>query len=145
MVFTVSKQQNLTKIKQKKLEMNYTIDYIKGKKILYVKVKGKINYRISKQYSTEALKMARKNYCRNFLFDHSGTTVEGGINKFYIAAEELQQFGFNNSDRIAVIVANIDEDSQPIKQEKQNSRLSVLKYFPGNKIQEAYDWLMEIE
>ena len=124
--------------------MIYTIDYIPDKKIIFVKIRGKINYQISKQYSTEALKRARKNNCRSFLFDHSKTTIEDKINKFYVSGEELQEFGFLNTDRIAVIVENIDEDSQLIKQEKQNSRLGVLKYFPENKIQDAYDWLLEI-
>ena len=125
--------------------MEYTIDYITDKKIVYVKLTGKINYQIAKQYSTEALKRARKNNCRSFIFDHSGTTVEDKINNFHVAGEELQQFGFLNTDRIAIVVASIDENSQLIKQEKQNSRLSVLRYFPKNKIQIAYDWLIEIE
>jgi hypothetical protein len=125
--------------------MEYVIDYLDDKNIVCVKIKGKLNFRISKRYSIEALKVAHRNNCTKFLFDHSKTTVEGGIKKFYVAAEELQQYGFHNSDRIAIMVVNIDEGSQLIKHEKQNSRLSVLKYFPENKIQEAYSWLLDIE
>lgn len=67
--------------------MDYTIDYLDDKNIVCVKMKGKLNSRISEQYSMGALKVAHRNNCTRFLFDHSRTTVEDKINRFYAAGE----------------------------------------------------------
>lgn len=125
--------------------MDYTIDYLTDKKIVRVKMKGRLNFEIVKRYSMEALKIARHNDCAKFLFDHTETTLEGGINKIHAAGEELQQFGFQNTDRIAIVIANITDDSNLIKQANQNSRLSVLKYFGNDDMDEAINWLLDIK
>ena len=67
------------------------------------------------------------------------------VNKIHAAGEELQQFGFKNTDRIAIVIANPDNNPNLVETINQNSRWSVLKYFDVDKIQTAFDWLLELE
>ena len=125
--------------------MKYTVDYIADKKIVDIKMKGRLNFQIAEEYSKEAIKLARQNDCTKFLIDHTGTTMQGGINKIHASGEELQQFGFKNTDRIAVVITNLGDDSNLLEPVNQNSRWSVLKYFYTDNTQEAFDWLLGTE
>ena len=125
--------------------MEYTVNYIPDKKIVLVKLKGRLNFQIVERYSKEAAKLARQNECNKFLFDHTKTTMKTGVNKIHAAGEELQQFGFINTDRIAIVIANPDNNPNLAETVNQNSRWSVLRYFDVDKIQEAFDWLLELE
>ena len=125
--------------------MEYTVDYLPDKKIVVVKLKGRLNFQIVERYSKEAVKLARQNDCTKFLFDHTKTTMKTEVNKIHAAGEELQQFGFKNTDRIAIVIANPDNNPNLAETINQNSRWSVLKYFDVDKIQTAFDWLLELE
>lgn len=123
--------------------MVYTVDYLEDIKIICVKMKGRLNFQIAEQYSKEAVKLARHYDCSKFIIDHTETTVQGGVNKIHVAGAELQQFGFKNTDLIAVVIANLADDPNLLEPIIQNSRWCVLKFFSAENIQEAYDWLSE--
>ncbi|MCX6175540.1 MAG: hypothetical protein NTZ27_12375 [Ignavibacteriales bacterium] len=125
--------------------MGYTTDYLPDKKIVSVKMKGRLNFQIVEQYSKEAVKLAHQHDCTKFLLDHTETTIQGGINKLHTDGEELQQFGFKNTDRIAIVIANLGFDSKSPESINQNNRWSILKYFCADNILEAFNWLLEIE
>lgn len=125
--------------------MKYTVDYLSDNKIVSVKMKGRLNFQIAEQYSREAVKLARQNDCTKFLFDHSETKMQGGVNNIHASGEELQQFGFKSSDRIAIVIANLGNDSNLLESVNLNSRWSALKYFYEDNIQEAFNWLLKIE
>ena len=74
--------------------MEYKVDYLEDKKIVQVKVKGRVNYQIVQQYSIEAVKLARENNCRKFLINHSKTLLEDGIYKIHTDGDALEKFGF---------------------------------------------------
>jgi len=125
--------------------MDYTINYLPDKKIVSVKMKGRLNFQIAEQFSREAVKLAKQNDCSSFLIDHSETQMSGGVNKIHASGEELQQFGFKSSDRIAIIIANHNNALDSVEPASYNSRWSVFKYFQADKIQEAYSWLSEVD
>ena len=125
--------------------MNYTVDYLADKKIVSIKNNGRLNFQHAEQYSKEAVVLARKNDCTKFIIDHSETSMEAGINKLHTNGDVLQQFGFKNSDCIAIVISKInDEDIIPAK-ENGNAHLSNTKYFETKNIQDAYEWLSAIE
>jgi hypothetical protein len=125
--------------------MGYTVDYLPDKKIVSVKMTGRLNFRIAEQYSKDAVKLAHQYNCTRFIFDHTATKLNGGVSKIHMLGEELQQFGFKNTDRIAIIVANLVYDDNSQEHVNQNSRWCVLKYFKADNIQETYNWLLENE
>jgi len=125
--------------------MSYSVDYLPDKDMVLVKIKGRLNFKIAEQYSKEAVKLARQNDCRNFLIDHTETTIDEEIYKIHTAGEELQQFGFQNSDRIAIIVAKNSNYSKLLDTLKQNRMWSTFKYFNEDNIRDAYNWLLEVK
>lgn len=127
------------------MNMNYEVNYIADKKIVNVKMNGRMSFKIAEQYSKEALKLARQNDCTKFLLDHTETIMQGGSNQIHASGEELQQFGFKNTDRIAVLIANYGDDSDLLDPVNQNSRWSTLKYFYSDGIENAFGWLAETE
>jgi len=48
--------------------------------------------------------------------------------------EELQQFGFKNTDKIAIVVANLIYDDNSQEHVNQNSRWSELKIFREDEL-----------
>jgi len=125
--------------------MNYTVNYIPDKNIVSVKNKGRLNFQIAEKYSTEAVKEARQNDCSRFLFDHSETILKEGVNQIHANGDELQQFGFKDTDRIAIITADQGDDSNLIENVNQNTKWSQLKYFYSDQYDEAINWLLEVE
>jgi hypothetical protein len=123
--------------------MKYTVNYIENEKVVGVKINGRLNFKIAEQYSKEALKLARQNDCTKFLFDHTETIMQVGSNQIHASGEELQQFGFKNTDRIAIVIADHGDDSNLLDPINQNSRWSTLKYFYSDSIKNAFDWLSE--
>lgn len=121
--------------------MGYSVEYLADKNIICIKVQGKLNFQMAERYSKEALKEARQNDCSKYILDHSETEVRGGINKLHASGDELQQFGFKNSDHIAIIIANFGNESDLLDPVTQNSRWSKLKYFYTADINKAYEWL----
>lgn len=125
--------------------MNYSVDYLSDKKIVGIKNKGRLNFQIAEKYSKEAVKLAHQNECTKFLIDHIETNKEAGINKLHTDVEELRQFGFLDTDRVAVVIATPIDDSILPDPVNQSSRSCVIKYFCTDNVQEAVQWLLEVE
>ena len=124
--------------------MNYTVDYLPDKKLVSIKIKGRLNFHIVGEYSKEALKLARENDCTSFLLDHIETTRNPGITNLHTSGDELQQFGFKNTDRIAIVLGDHTEELDFPGSESLNSHWSIFKIFYSNDIKEASDWLHEV-
>jgi len=124
--------------------MKYTVEYLTDKNVVDIKMRGRLNYQIAEQYSKEALKLAHQNDCTKFLFDHKDTTMRG-VTNIHASGDELQQFGFKNTDRIAIVIENRKSDPQFVESENRNNSWSLFKYFSPNNIDEAMDWLMRSE
>lgn len=121
--------------------MSYTIEYLPNKQIVLTKIKGRLNFKTVEQYSKEALKLARQVECSRYLFDHSKTTLDNGINKIHADGDELQQFGFLNTDRIAIVITDQGNDSDLLDPDSKNTNWSTIKYFYASQMKEAISWL----
>ena len=130
---------------KKEFDMEYTINYLSDKNIVSVKIKGRLNFQLAEQYSKEALKLARKNDCRKFLFDHTETDVEGETSKLHTNGDVMQQFGFKNTDSIAIVVEKSVNASNFPASEDGNAKLSNSMYFGKANITDAVNWLSAIE
>ena len=121
--------------------MSYTINYLKDKEIVQVKVQGRVNYSLAQQYSIEAIKLAREYNCKKFLINHTKTLLEAGIYKLHTDGDALEEFGFNSSDKIAIVISSDKKDSHLFETSDSNVKWSNFKYF--NTIEKAYVWLVE--
>ncbi|MBK8944164.1 MAG: hypothetical protein IPM32_02735 [Ignavibacteriae bacterium] len=121
--------------------MKYTIDFLPEKKIIGIKTKGRLNFQIIEEYSREAVKIARKNNCNKFIFDHRDTTIQGTILNIHSTEDELQQFGFKNSDHIAIVLTNQKKKLKVIQSTNRNDSWCILKYFFNGQNSEAINWL----
>ncbi len=119
--------------------MSYTINYLKDKKIVQVEIQGKVNFRIVKQYSTEAINIAHEYNCKKFLINHTKTLLEAGIYKIHTDGDALEQFGFKSSDKIAIVISSDQNDSHFFEETNSNVKWSNFKYF--NTIEKAIRWL----
>ena len=119
--------------------MEYTIDYLEGKKIVLVKVKGRVNFQIVQQYSVEAIKLAREYNCKKYLIDHSKTSLEAKIYKLHTDGDALQKFGFKTTDKIAIVIKRAKDDRRFSEDTGSNAKWSNFKYFDTAK--EAINWL----
>lgn len=119
--------------------MEYTVDYLEGKKIVQVKVKGRVNFQIVQQYSIEAVKLARKNKCTKFLFNHSKTLLEDGIYKIHTDGDALEKFGFKTTDKIAIVISRERDALRFSEATDANVKWSNFKYF--DSVKEAVGWL----
>lgn len=130
---------------KKDSDMNYSIDYLPDQGIVGVKNMGRLNFQIAEKFSKEAVKLAHQNECSKFLFDHIETTQQGGINKLHTDVEELRQFGFLSTDKVAVVIATPLDDSELPENDSQSSRCCMIKYFCTDNVQEAVQWLLEFD
>ncbi len=119
--------------------MSYIINYRKDKKIIEVKIQGRVNFRMAQQYSQEAIKLAHEYNCRKFLFDHAKTSLEAGIYKIHTDGDALEQFGFKSSDKIAIVISSVQSDSNFFETTDSNVKWSNFKYF--NAVEKAVRWL----
>ncbi len=124
--------------------MEYTVEYLPDKKIVSVRISERLNFQIAENYSKDAIKLARRNECNKFIIDHSGSQVRG-IQNIHADGDQLQQFGFTSSDRIAIVIAHLEDESGLPDPATKNSRWSVLKYFYSNQIDDALEWLAQTE
>ena len=120
--------------------MSYTINYLKDKEIVQVKVQGRVNYSLAQQYSIEAIKLAREYNCKKFLINHTKTLLEAGIYKLHTDGDALEEFGFNSSDKIAIVISSDKKDSHLFETSDSNVKWSNFKYF--NTIEKAFGWLV---
>ena len=92
-------------IKLKRFNMEYTIEYLEDKKIVQVKVKGRVNFQIAQQYSMEARKLAHEYNCKKYLINHSKTSLEANIYKIHTDGDALEKFGFKNTEKVAIVIS----------------------------------------
>ena len=123
--------------------MSYIINYLKDKKIVQVKIQGRLNFRMAQQYSKEAIKIAREYNCKKFLINHTKTLPETGIYKIHTDGDALEQFGFKSSDKIAIVILSDENDSHFFEKTDSNVKWSNFKYFKTKE--KAVHWLLEDE
>lgn len=121
--------------------MKYSVEYIPDRKIVNVIFNGRLNFKLTEQYSKEAVKIAHQNNCVKFLFNHCESIPNGTAMNLHLTGDELQQFGFKNSDRIAIIIEKLGKNKDLLKSENSNSNWCIFKYFSKENINEAYEWL----
>ncbi len=121
--------------------MSYKLDYLDDKKIVRLKIQGKLNFGLVQQYSSEALKLAHENNCYKFLFDHTKTLPEAGGYKLHTDGDTLEQFGFKSKDKIAVVISADHSDIHSLNSKKSNIKWSNIQYF--NTIDDSIKWLLE--
>ncbi|HKI76998.1 MAG TPA: hypothetical protein VKA26_00495 [Ignavibacteriaceae bacterium] len=119
--------------------MEYEINFIAGKKLVNIKNLGGLNFAKANQYSIEARKLAHLNNCNKYLFDHTDTSFEFGTYRLHTDGAALENFGFKNSDRVAIILSS-ESDSHLLNNKVFNSaKWCKSKYF--DIIKEAEKWL----
>jgi hypothetical protein len=123
--------------------MSYTINYLEDKKIVQIGIQGRVNFKIAQQYSIDAIKLAQEYNCKKFLINHSKTLLEAGIYKIHTDGDALEQFGFDISDKIAIVISSGKKDSHFSETTDSNVKWSNFKYF--NNIEKAVSWLLEEE
>ena len=121
--------------------MNYEIKYLDDKKIVRVKIQGRLNFSLVQKYSVEALKLARGNNCSKFLLDHTGSLLEAGVYKLHTDGDTMEQFGFKSNDKIAVVISVDHSPAHIWNARKSNVKFSNIQYF--NSIDESVKWLLE--
>lgn len=123
--------------------MSYKINYLEDKKIVQIGIQGRVNFKIAQQYSIDAIKLAQEYSCKKFLINHSKTLLEAGIFKIHTDGDALEQFGFDISDKIAIVISSGKKDSHLFETTDSNVKWSNFKYF--NNIEKAVSWLLEEE
>ena len=123
--------------------MSYTIDYLDDKKIVQVEVNGRVSFKTAKLYSMTAIKLAHEYNCKKFLFDHTKTSLETGVNRIHTSGDVLEQFGFISSNKIAIAISSGKNDSHFSEPTGSNVKWSNFKYF--NTSEKAIHWLLEDE
>ena len=113
--------------------MEYSIRYIVDNKIVEIKSAGRTSFKTVEQYSKDAIKVAHENSCSRFLIDHTNTDQSVNIHS---TSEELQQFGFQIADKIAIVIKH-DHSSLTLS---HNIHSSESRYF--DNVQEAVSWLV---
>ncbi len=119
--------------------MGYSIKYEASSNYIKVDVVGKVNFKLAEEYSTEAVKLAHENRCRNFIIDHKKTDPEAsGIYKLHTDGAALEKFGFKSTDKIAIVISHSEEE-QSSENNEHDAKWSNFKYF--NTVEKAKDWL----
>ena len=113
--------------------MEYSIRYLDDNKIVEIKSAGRTSFKTAEQYSKDAIKVAHEHSCGRFLIDHADTDPSVNIHS---TGEELQQFGFQITDRLAIVIKH-GHSSVTVS---HNSRWSESKYF--DNVHEAVSWLV---
>jgi hypothetical protein len=119
--------------------MEYTLEYLEDKEIVQVKVKGRVNFQIAQQYSKEAIKLAHEHNCKKYLINHSKTSLEANIYKIHTDGDSLENFGFKNTDKIAIVISRARDDLRFSEATDANVKWSNFKYF--GDVKEAVHWL----
>jgi len=119
--------------------MEYTIEYLEDKKIVQVKIKGRVNFQLAEQYSKESRKLAHEYDCKKYLINHSKTSLEANIYKIHTDGDALEKFGFKHTDKIAIVISRDRDDLRFSEATDSNVKWSNFKYFGDAK--EAVQWL----
>jgi hypothetical protein len=123
--------------------MEYSVDYLEGKMIIQVVIKGRVNFKLAEQYSVEAIKLAREYNCKKYLFNHSKTISSEGVYRLHTDGDALEKFGFKPGDKIAIVISRGKDDSHFSEETDSNAKWSNFKYFYSAK--DAVGWLGEDE
>ena len=119
--------------------MEYSVDYFEDKQIIQVVVKGRVNFKLTQQYSMEAIKLAREYNCKKYLVNHTKTLLEEKIYKIHTDGDALEQFGFKSTDKISVVISGKRDDLRFSETTDANVKWSNFKYF--NSAKDALSWL----
>jgi hypothetical protein len=104
-------------------------------------MKGRINFGLAEQYSKDSLKIARDENCSKFIIDHKQTILKEKNVNIHCSGEDLEQFGFKNSHKIAIIVEDLNHNINLVDSTGDNVSWSTFKYFNSNEIEKAFSWL----
>ncbi len=121
--------------------MAYIVELLPDQKVVSITAEGKLNFSMVKQFTSEAIKLSHTYKCNNFLIDHTKTTLQEGIYKLHTDGEELEEFGFHKTDRIAIVISRKKDDKHFIEKAYLELGWSNLKYF--DTVKEAIKWLVE--
>ena len=121
--------------------MRYIIEYLAAAKIVQIKMNGRINFQTAEKYSKEAIRLARENNCSKFLINHKETSLVSSFTNLFTTGSDLQQFGFKNSDKIAIVIKRISNYKYSKEYQIGNISWSKFKYFNSNKVEDAVNWL----
>ncbi len=121
--------------------MGYETEYQSDKGIVTVKIDGKINFEIVRQYSTEAIKLAHRNKCKKILIEHTGQDQKSETYHIHTDRSELEQFGLKKTDKVAIVTSLPEKDHQSLVTAGYDAGWSNIKYFQS--VSEAISWLME--
>ena len=124
--------------------MKYNVEFSPDKGVVSVIIQGRLNFQVVEEYSKEAVKLARINDCKKFLLNHKEITLRKEMINLHTTGDELQQFGYKNTDRVAIIIGNRSSVRNFQDHGNINSSWSSIKYFYSENMQDAFDWLMEI-
>ncbi|MBK7981830.1 MAG: hypothetical protein IPK06_17835 [Ignavibacteriae bacterium] len=127
------------------MSKNYTIDYLIDEKIICISVFGRLDFQSAMNYSKKAIVLGKKKGCCSFIFDHRYSISPGKALNFHTSEDELQQFGFISSDKIAIVVQEQRDGYKIDEQKYRNMSWSILKYFYSNNISTAITWLTKLK
>jgi hypothetical protein len=120
--------------------MGYVLDYRSDKDFVNIIIKGRLDFKLARQYSVEALKLAHQNNCHKFLINHIETKLEdAGIYKLHTDGAALEKFGFRFSDKIAIVISRTKDDRLFLEKAERDAKWSNFKYF--DSVEEALNWL----
>lgn len=119
--------------------MNYKLNFLQDKEIVSIQYDGRLSFQNARESSIEATKLARLNNCNKYLIDHTGTSLEQGVYKLHTDGASLEQFGFKNTDRVAILISGEKDEHYFVEKQSQEARWCDVKYFDG--IEEAEQWL----
>lgn len=119
--------------------MGYVTEYQSDTEIVAVKIEGKLNFDIVRQYSTESTKLARLNKCEKFLIEHTGEDQKSGAYHVHADRSELEQFGFKKTDLIAIVISLSKQDQLAVESAGYDAGWNNVKYFKS--AEEAALWL----
>ena len=119
--------------------MGYATEYQSDNEIVVIKVEGKLNFDIVRQYSTESTKLARLNKCEKFLIEHTGKDHKSESYHIHADRSELEQFGFTKTDLIAIVISLSKQDHLAMESAGYDAGWNNVKYFKS--VEEASHWL----
>jgi hypothetical protein len=119
--------------------MDYKVSFLPTKGIVKIKNEGRLSFHKVRKYSVEATKLGHLNRCNKYLIDHSDTDLEHGIYKLHTDGGALQQFGFKNNDRIAIVISRKKDGHYFDERKAQEAKWCSKKYF--SDINKAIAWL----
>ncbi len=123
--------------------MKYTVEYSPEKEVITLNIQGRLNFQFVEQYSKEAVKLARINDCKKFLLNLKDITLRKEMINLHTTGDELQQFGYKNTDRVAILIGNRASVRNFQDLGNINSNWSTIKYFFSDHIIDAFEWLNE--